>query len=96
MLRTSIVRLLRVILPLAALALLSSALAYVIYFRILATAGATNISLVTFLVPVSAILLGWAFLGERLGAAQLLGMALIGGGLALIDGRLLTRRRAMA
>ena len=80
----------------AALALLSSALAYVIYFRILATAGATNISLVTFLVPVSAILLGWAFLGERLGAAQLLGMALIGGGLALIDGRLLTRRRAMA
>ena len=80
----------------AALALLSSALAYVIYFRILATAGATNISLVTFLVPVSAILLGWAFLDERLGAAQLLGMALIGGGLALIDGRLLAWRRAMA
>lgn len=80
----------------AALALLSSALAYVIYFHILATAGATNISLVTFLVPVSAILLGWAFLDERLGAAQLLGMALIGGGLALIDGRLLAWRRAMA
>lgn len=77
----------------AALALLSSALAYVIYFRILATAGATNISLVTFLVPVSAILLGWAFLDERLGAPQLLGMALIGCGLALIDGRLLARKR---
>lgn len=72
----------------AALALLSSALAYVIYFRILASAGATNISLVTFLVPVSAILLGWLFLDERLGFAQLIGMALIGAGLALIDGRL--------
>ena len=76
----------------AALALLSSALAYVIYFRILASAGATNISLVTFLVPVSAILLGWLFLDERLGFAQLIGMALIGAGLALIDGRLFARR----
>ena len=48
------------------LALLSTALAYVLYFRILATAGATNLLLVTFLIPVSAIVLGVAVLGERL------------------------------
>ena len=80
----------------AALALLSSAVAYVLFFRILATAGATNLSLVTFLVPVSAILLGWAFLDERLGATQLVGMALIAAGLILIDGRLVARRAPAA
>lgn len=69
------------------LALLSTALAYVIFFRILSTAGATNLMLVTLLVPVSAILLGILVLGERLAAADLVGMALIGAGLALIDGR---------
>jgi drug/metabolite transporter (DMT)-like permease len=69
------------------LALLSTALAYVIFFRILARAGATNLLLVTFLIPVSASLLGIAFLGERLTANQLLGMLLIGLGLAAIDGR---------
>lgn len=74
---------------LAGLAVLSTALAYILFFRILAAAGATNILLVTFLVPVSAILLGIAFLGERLASGQLAGMALIGAGLALIDGRLL-------
>jgi drug/metabolite transporter (DMT)-like permease len=74
---------------LAGLAAFSTALGYILYFRILAAAGATNILLVTFLVPVSAILLGTAFLGERVTPAQLGGMALIGAGLALIDGRLL-------
>ena len=69
------------------IALLSTALAYAIYFRILATAGATNLLLVTFLIPVSAILLGSTILGERLGPAHLAGMALIGLGLAAIDGR---------
>jgi len=48
------------------LALVCTALAYVIYFRILAVAGATNAVLVTFLVPVSALLLGVNLLGERL------------------------------
>ena len=70
-----------------ALAVLSTALAYVIYFRVLATAGPTNLLLVTFLIPVSAIGLGAAFLGERLDANQVSGMALIGLGLAAIDGR---------
>ena len=50
----------------AGLALFSTALAYVLYFRILATAGATNLLLVTFLIPISAILLGILFLGEQL------------------------------
>lgn len=74
-------------------ALLSTALAYIVFFRILATAGATNISLVTFLIPVSAILLGALVLGERLDPRHFLGMALIAGGLAAIDGRILSIRR---
>ncbi len=69
------------------LAALSTALAYVLYFRILATAGATNLLLVTFLLPVSAILLGALVLGERLDVRHFAGMALIGAGLAAIDGR---------
>ena len=76
---------------LVALALVSTALAYVLYFRILAHAGATNLMLVTFLIPVSAILLGWLFLGEHLQAVHVAGMLLIGAGLAAIDGRLLQR-----
>jgi drug/metabolite transporter (DMT)-like permease len=71
------------------LAAFSTALGYILYFRILATAGATNLLLVTFLIPVSAILLGALVLGERLSAQHFLGMVLIGAGLAAIDGRLL-------
>ncbi len=72
---------------------LSTAVAYIIYFRLLASAGATNLALVTFLIPVSAILLGITFLGEALEMKHLVGMLLIGVGLALIDGRVLLRRR---
>jgi len=68
-------------------AALSTALAYILYFRLLASAGATNVLLVTFLVPVVAILLGTLFLGEVLQPQHLLGMGLIGLGLAAIDGR---------
>ena len=71
------------------LALFSTAFAYVLYFRILASAGATNLLLVTLLVPVSAGLLGVSFLGERITADQLIGMLMIGLGLAAIDGRAL-------
>ncbi|ROR32186.1 threonine/homoserine efflux transporter RhtA [Inmirania thermothiophila] len=80
----------------AGLALLSTALAFILYFRILASAGATNILLVTFLIPVTAILLGAAFLGEALAPHQLAGMAVIAAGLAVMDGRLLARLRAAA
>lgn len=73
---------------LLAVALVSTAFAYILYFKLLASAGATNLLLVTFLVPVSAILLGVLILGETLAVKHLLGMALIGLGLAAIDGRL--------
>jgi drug/metabolite transporter (DMT)-like permease len=75
------------------IAALSTALAYVIYFRILATAGATNLLLVTFLIPVSAIVLGAGVLGEQLSARDFFGMALVGLGLLAIDGRALAWRR---
>ena len=70
-----------------AIAALSTALAYVVYFRILAGAGATNVLLVTLLVPATSVALGALFLGERLMARQFLGYALIAIGLAFIDGR---------
>lgn len=79
---------------LAGLALLSTALAYVLYFRILAAAGPTNLLLVTFLIPVTAIGLGALILGERLEPQQFAGMLLIGLALALLDGRLRRFRRA--
>ena len=81
-------------LALGALALLSTALAYVLYFRILAAAGATNLLLVTFLIPVPAILLGALVLGEQLEPRHYTGMALIGLGLAVIDGRIAGLLRA--
>lgn len=69
------------------LALLSTALAYVIFFRVLATAGTTNILLVTFLIPVSAAALGSLVLGERLESRHVAGTALVALGLAAMDGR---------
>jgi drug/metabolite transporter (DMT)-like permease len=71
----------------AGIALLCTVLAYILYFRILATAGATNLLLVTFLLPISALLLGSLVLGEYIQPTAFLGMALIGAGLAAIDGR---------
>ncbi len=73
---------------LAALAVFSTALAYILYFRVLATAGATNLLLVAFLIPVSAMLLGIPILGETLDLADAGGMLLIFAGLAAMDGRL--------
>jgi len=78
---------------LVALAVLSTALAYILFFRILAGAGAVNISLVTFLIPPTAIALGIGFLDERLEFNHLIGLGLIGVGLAAIDGRIVTRLR---
>jgi drug/metabolite transporter (DMT)-like permease len=73
------------------LAAISTSLAYIIYFRVLATAGATNLLLVTFLIPLSAIFLGVMVLGEQLGWNAFVGMGLIFMGLIAIDGRLLKR-----
>lgn len=80
-------------LAVVAIAVPSTAVAFIVYFRLLATAGATNLVLVTFLIPVSAILLGVLVLGERLDLKHIVGMALIGAGLAVIDGRIFARLR---
>ena len=77
-----------VIASVLAIAAFSTALAYIIYFRILAGAGATNVLLVTLLVPATSVILGALFLHERLAARQFAGFALIALGLAFIDGRL--------
>jgi drug/metabolite transporter (DMT)-like permease len=77
-------------------AVLSTALGYVLYFRLLASAGATNLLLVTLLIPVSAILMGAYGLGEHLELRHFAGLACIGAGLAATDGRLFVRRVAQA
>lgn len=79
-----------------ALALVSTAFAYILYFRILARAGATNLQLVTLLVPVSAMALGALILHERLHWNAFAGMALIFLGLAAIDGRALGALRRLS
>lgn len=79
------------VLSLVVLAVVCTALAYSLFFRILASAGATNLSLVTFLVPVSAIILGVLILHETLELYHLIGMIGIAAGLIAIDGRLLSR-----
>ncbi len=73
----------------ACLGLFSTASAYLIYYRLLAQAGVVNTSLVSFLVPLSTLILGAAFLDERLDAVSLAGMSLILAGLAVLDGRVL-------
>lgn len=78
---------------LVALAMFCTSLAYILYFRLIASAGATNGLLVTFLIPITAILLGALILHEHLEPRHFAGMALIGAGLAAIDGRLLRGRR---
>jgi drug/metabolite transporter (DMT)-like permease len=66
---------------------LSTAFAYFLYFRILSTAGATNVALVTLLIPPFAVLLGILFLNETLTLQQITGMFIITAGLVSIDGR---------
>ncbi len=76
------------------IAWISTASAYLIFFRVVAIAGAANVMLVTFLAPVSATALGAIVLGETIGWNAIAGMALIFAGLAAIDGRLLSRAKA--
>ncbi|MGZ8998977.1 MAG: DMT family transporter [Allosphingosinicella sp.] len=80
-------------LAMLALAVFCTALAYILYFRLIDSVGATNAILVTFLIPVTAILLGATLLGEVLALRHFFGMAMIAAGLALIDGRLFSRRK---
>jgi drug/metabolite transporter (DMT)-like permease len=76
------------------LAVPGTALAYVIYFRIMTTAGATNAASVTFLAPIVAVLLGTFALGEHPAPTTLAGMLVIFAGQAVLDGRILGVRRA--
>jgi drug/metabolite transporter (DMT)-like permease len=77
------------------LAALSTALAYIVFFQILRRSGATNVMLVTLLIPVTAILLGYFALGESISLREIVGALVIGSALLLIDGRVLklARRR---
>lgn len=79
---------LEMIVALFGLAIICTAFAYVLFFKILSNVGATNVSLVTFLVPVSAIILGILWLGETLTTSNIAGMILIIIGLSLVDGRI--------
>jgi drug/metabolite transporter (DMT)-like permease len=73
------------------LAALSTALAYLLFFRIIARAGPSFVSLCTMIIPVFAIVLGFLFIGERLSANEVWGALMIGLALIIIDGRLLKR-----
>jgi drug/metabolite transporter (DMT)-like permease len=76
-----------VVLAVLALAILATALAHLIYFRLLARTGATNALLVTILAPVTAVILGILLLGERLSGTQIVGALAIAFGLIAMDGR---------
>jgi drug/metabolite transporter (DMT)-like permease len=82
----------------AAQAAVGTALAYWLYFRILKTAGATNLLLVTLLMPPAALLLGAVFAAERFAWSAFGGLGLIFLGLAAIDGRpaAILRRRVQS
>ncbi len=71
------------------LAALSTALAYIVFFQILRRSGATNVMLVTLLIPVTALLLGWLELGESISPREVIGALVIAGALLVIDGRVL-------
>jgi drug/metabolite transporter (DMT)-like permease len=77
----------RVIGAIVALAIVSTAAGYLLYFAVLSRAGATNVSLVTLLIPPSAMVLGALFLAERIEPRDLLGLVFIAAGLVAIDGR---------
>lgn len=70
------------------LAIVATSFTYLLYFRLIATAGASNAMLIALLMPPVAILLGVLFLNESLSNGQIMGMALILTGLIIIDGRL--------
>jgi drug/metabolite transporter (DMT)-like permease len=81
----------KALLALVGLAVLATALAYIVFFRISATAGPSNVMLVTLLIPITATLLGVLILGEAFTLSHAIGAAVIASGLIVIDGRLLQR-----
>jgi drug/metabolite transporter (DMT)-like permease len=84
-------------LAMACLAGLSTALAYIVFFQILRRSGSSNVMLVTLLIPVTALLLGYLVLGESISGREITGAIVIGSALLLIDGRVLALvRRPLA
>jgi drug/metabolite transporter (DMT)-like permease len=84
-------------LAMAGLAGLSTALAYIVFFQILRRSGSSNVMLVTLLIPVTALLLGYLVLGESISGREITGAIVIGSALLLIDGRVLALvRRPLA
>lgn len=81
------------VLALLALGVVPTAIAYFIYFRMLGEVGVLNTSLVSFLVPLSVLILSAVFLHQHVDGLTFVGMSLILGGLAVLDGRLLKRLR---
>jgi drug/metabolite transporter (DMT)-like permease len=81
----------KALLALIGLAVLATALAYIVFFRISATAGPSNVMLVTLLIPITATLLGVLILGEAFTLSHAIGAVVIASGLIVIDGRLLAR-----
>jgi drug/metabolite transporter (DMT)-like permease len=81
----------KTILSLVALAVFGTAMAYIVFFKILVRAGAGNVMLVTLLIPITAIILGNVFLAEAIQLKEILGAFIIGTGLLFIDGRLICR-----
>ena len=79
------------VLSLVALAVFGTAVAYIVFFRILVRAGASNVMLVTLLIPVTALVLGNLFLSESIQSKEIAGAAIIGAGLLFIDGRVIDR-----
>jgi drug/metabolite transporter (DMT)-like permease len=75
----------------AGLALISTVLAYRLFFRLLRSVGATNTLLVTLLIPVSTAVLSAVVLRELITAREVVGMAIVASGLAIVDGRLIRR-----
>jgi drug/metabolite transporter (DMT)-like permease len=71
------------------LASLSTALAFIVFFQIIIRSGASTVMLVTLLVPVSAILLGYFILGEYIATREIVGALIIGSALLVMDGRIL-------
>jgi len=83
------------VLSMMALAVFGTALAYIIFFRVLVRAGASNVMLVTLLIPVTALLLGNIFLDEQIQSKEIIGACIVGAGLLFIDGRVINRLRGI-
>ena len=75
-------------LALFGIGLFGTAIAYIVFYRIIRNAGASNVMLVTLLVPITALLLGNLFLEEAFQVQEIIGALVIGLGLLFIDGRI--------